>query len=85
MITKANFNLLLNTLDFSQKENVFSKRIHGFLIQADFNEEQLLYPPGVKIEGEFTTNFSSSENFVVFGTKMESWAWPEWRQSRYCY
>ena len=66
MITKANFKNLLTALGFSEKKLVFSKVINDILIRADFKEEKLLYPKGVKIEGEFTTNFSSAENFVVF-------------------
>jgi type I restriction enzyme M protein len=66
MITKANFNKLLATLSFIENEGVFSKKIHGILMQADIAAEKLVYPKGVKIEGEFTTNFSSAENFVVF-------------------
>ena len=66
MITKANFKNLLVALSFSEKDSVFSKKINGILIQADAKQEKLLYPKGIKIEGEFTTNFSSAENFVVF-------------------
>ncbi|HEY9363539.1 MAG TPA: N-6 DNA methylase, partial [Chitinophagaceae bacterium] len=66
MITKANFKNLLVALSFKEKDAVFSKKINGILIQADFKEEKLLYQKGVKIEGDFTTNFSSNENFVVF-------------------
>lgn len=66
MITKANFKNLLAALGFTDKNGVFSKKIHGILIQANTKEEKLLYPKGIKIEGEFTSNFSSSENFVVF-------------------
>jgi type I restriction enzyme M protein len=66
MITKTNFKKLLAALNFSEKGTIFSKRIHGILIQADYAKEKLIYPKEVKIEGEFTTNFSSAENFVVF-------------------
>ncbi|MDQ2718634.1 MAG: hypothetical protein M3Z26_02555 [Bacteroidota bacterium] len=66
MITKTNFNKLLSALNFTDKEGVFSKKIHGIVIQADTSAEKLIYPKGIKIEGEFTTNFSSAENFVVF-------------------
>lgn len=66
MITKTNFKNLLHWLDFTEKSLVFSNKIHGFLMQADFSAERLIYPKGVKIEGDFTTNFSSAENFVVF-------------------
>lgn len=66
MITKTNFKNLLHWLGFTEKSTVFSNKIHGFLMQADFSAERLIYPKGVRIEGDFTTNFSSAENFVVF-------------------
>lgn len=66
MITEANFSELLTILTFSEKEAIFSKKIHGILIQADIAAERLIYPKGVKIVGDFTTNFPSAENFVVF-------------------
>lgn len=66
MITKNDFRKLLEILAFSQSENIYSKKINGEIIQADFTEDKLVYPGGVKVEGDFTTNFTSNENFVVF-------------------
>ncbi|HEY5368845.1 MAG TPA: N-6 DNA methylase [Hanamia sp.] len=66
MITKASFKKILEYLAFTFKNNSYSKKINGALIQADFENEKLIYPKGVTIEGDFTLNFSSNENFVVF-------------------
>lgn len=66
MITKNNLGRLLKSLDFIVANNVYSKKINGEILQTNFNDEKLIYPKGVKIEGDFTTNFSSNENFVVF-------------------
>ncbi|MEJ7822575.1 MAG: restriction endonuclease subunit S [Chitinophagaceae bacterium] len=66
MITKNNFKKVLEIFEFETKDNIYSKKINGEIIQADFISEKLIYPRGVKIEGEFTTNFTSLENFVVF-------------------
>ncbi|HEY8688922.1 MAG TPA: hypothetical protein VIM07_06770 [Chitinophagaceae bacterium] len=66
MITKNNFRKLLESLGFTNKDDVYSKKINGEIIQADFDNEKFIYPKGVKIEADFTSNFSSNENFVVF-------------------
>lgn len=66
MITQDNFTTLLQHLDFKQSGSVFSHFPGGYMMQVDFSEQKLIYPDGLKIEGEFTTNFSSNENFVVF-------------------
>lgn len=66
MITKANFKLLLELLGFKASNELFSNQIGEDLLKADFGNEKLIYPKGVTIGGDFTTNFSSNENFVVF-------------------
>lgn len=68
MINKDNFKDLLIFLEFSENGNVFSKHFTqgDFYLKVDFTSSKLIYPPKLKIGGEFTTNFSSSENFVVF-------------------
>ncbi len=66
MITKNNFKKLLETIGFTYKDNVYHKKINNEIVEADFINEKLIYPKGVTIEGDFTTNFSSNENFVVF-------------------
>ena len=66
MITQQNFKDVLRSLGFARSGNIFSHQPGGHLMQADFDAQKLLYPDGLAIEGEFTTNFSSNENFVVF-------------------
>lgn len=66
MITETNFKNLLVAHGFNENDKVYSKKIEGYVIQANVKEKKLIYPKGVTIEGEFTTNFSSPENFVVF-------------------
>lgn len=66
MINKSNFKTLLISLGFAEKDYIFSKKINGDLLRVDFLNEKLIYPKDIKVEGEFTTNFSSAENFVVF-------------------
>jgi len=66
MINKSSFKKLLIALGFTTDNEIYSKKINDELLQTDFEQEKLIYPKGIKIEGQFTTNFSSNENFVVF-------------------
>ncbi|MCU0467893.1 MAG: N-6 DNA methylase [Arcicella sp.] len=68
MINKENFKDLLTTLNFSENSEIYSKHFPqgDFYLKVDFKNNKLLYPSQLKIGGEFTTNFSSPENFVVF-------------------
>lgn len=66
MITRNNFNKLLEELGFFCKENIYSKKINKSFLKADFENELLIYPKEINIEGDFTLNFKSNENFVVF-------------------
>ncbi len=66
MLRKDNFHSALAALGYAAKDGVWGKTISGAIMQVDFGEERLTYPSGVTIEGEFTTNFTSPENFVVF-------------------
>lgn len=71
MITRSNFKDLLKTLCFEEDKNVFSKHFENVdaSLKVDFTRDgRLIYPTdkGLKIEGEFTTNLSDKENFVVF-------------------
>ena len=70
MINKDNLKALLESLKFTQKNDIFSKyfpKIDAHL-KVDFKKNELVYPTekGFKVHGEFTCNFSADENFVVF-------------------
>lgn len=70
MINKDNLKELLKTLSFEEKGNVFSKFFTDTdaYLKVDFKKNELIYPTdkGFVVNGEFTCNFSSDENFVVF-------------------
>ena len=70
MITKDNLNALLSKLNFVEKDNIFSKHFPDLdvSLQVNFKNNLLFYPTdkGFIVNGEFTCNFSSNENFVVF-------------------
>ncbi len=68
MITVQNFSKLLQTIGFQENNQVFEKyfpQTEAYL-KVDFQKQELIYPKEIKIWGEFTTNFSANENFVVF-------------------
>ena len=71
MITTKNLKDLLKNLHFAETKNIFSKSYpenSNAYLKVDFNKQELIYPTdkGFVVNGEFTTNFSSDENFVVF-------------------
>ena len=70
MINKDNLKELLTALNFTEKGNVFSKHFADIdaYLKVDFKKNELIYPidKGFIVNGEFTCNFSSDENFVVF-------------------
>ena len=70
MITKENFKSLLKALNFEQKGEIFSKHFSNneAYLKVNFTKNLLVYPQdkGFKVSGDFTCNFSSDENFVVF-------------------
>ncbi len=70
MINKDNFKALLIHLNFEEKNNIFSKYFSyaDAYLKVDFVKNLLVYPTnkGFVINGEFTCNFTSDENFVVF-------------------
>jgi type I restriction enzyme M protein len=68
MINKENFKDLLTTLNFSENSEIYSKHFPqgDFYLKVDFKNHKIVYPSQLKVGGEFTTNFSSPENFVVF-------------------
>lgn len=70
MINKDNLKDLLRALYFEENGNIFSKYFTGTdaFLKVDFKKNELVYPTdkGFVVNGEFTCNFSSDENFVVF-------------------
>ncbi len=68
MITKENFKEVLECLDFTQKDNIFTKYYKEFdcELKADLKNKKLIYPKELKVHDKTTSNFSSPENFVVF-------------------
>jgi type I restriction-modification system DNA methylase subunit len=70
MINKDNLKDLLRALNFEEKGNMFSKYFTDTdaYLKVDFKKNELIYPTdkGFVVNGEFTCNFSSDENFVVF-------------------
>ena len=68
MINKDNFKDLLTTLNFSENSEIYTKHFPegDFYLKVDFKNHKIIYPSQLKVGGEFTTNFSSPENFVVF-------------------
>lgn len=70
MITKDNFKKVLEHLGFTKSRDIYSKKFAKFdcELKVDFKNEKLIYPKEKNfiINNETTTNFSSSENFVVF-------------------
>jgi type I restriction-modification system DNA methylase subunit len=70
MINKENLKSVLKALEFEEENYLFSKYFlnNDAYLKVDFNNGELIYPidKGFKVNGEFTSNFSSNENFVVF-------------------
>ncbi|MCU9999184.1 N-6 DNA methylase [[Pasteurella] aerogenes] len=66
MITKDNFPALLKQLGFTEEKQIWRKTIHCYELKADFKNQMLIYPDGVKADRDTTKNFSQVENFVVF-------------------
>jgi type I restriction enzyme M protein len=70
MINKDNLKDLLKTLNFEEKGKVFSKHFPDIdaYLKVDFAKNLLIYPTDKNfvIHGDFTCNFTSDENFVVF-------------------
>jgi type I restriction enzyme M protein len=68
MINEHNFPNLLQYLGFNQDGKVYTKHFDTTdnFLQVNFTKQEMIYPTGLKINSEHTTNFSSKENFVVF-------------------
>lgn len=68
MINYDNLKSVLLSIGYIEvKGGFYSKTFaNGETMSADFANEKLIYPNGVKAERETTLNFSQDENFVVF-------------------
>ncbi len=70
MINKDNLKDLLRILNFEIKGDIYSKHFPNIdaYLKVDFKNNVLIYPTdkGFVVNGEFTCNFTSAENFVVF-------------------
>lgn len=68
MITKTNFKDLLETLGFTEEEDIYQKSIGDVTLQVDFGKQRLIYPTdrGLIVHREDTCKISQDENFVVF-------------------
>lgn len=65
MISTDTLPQLLVQLGFSKHGASYSKTIFAATLKVDTKAQRITYPDGLIVNGEFTCNFSSSENFVV--------------------
>ncbi|NOU00381.1 MAG: N-6 DNA methylase [Gallionella sp.] len=65
MITKDTLPKLLTSLGYSKRGAVYAKTIGVVELSVDIGKGKITYPDGLTVNGEFTCNFSSPENFVV--------------------
>ena len=71
MINKDNLKEVLKKLNFEENGDIFSRYFpenNNAYLKVDFKKKELLYPidKGFIVNGDFTCNFTSDENFVVF-------------------
>lgn len=69
MITINNFQQILRSLGFAEHKNHFTKSFGSptsYMMEVNWNKEELIYPEAVKINDRTTCNFQHPENFVVF-------------------
>ena len=71
MINKDNLKEVLKALNFDENGDIFSRYFpenNNAYLKVDFKKKELLYPidKGFIVNGDFTCNFTSDENFVVF-------------------
>lgn len=60
-----NFIKILGYQPEEAKENIYFKNYKNYIIRIDFNTESIEYGNKIKLGDKTTSNFSSSENFVV--------------------
>jgi len=66
-MTKTTFEQLLHALNFVKHSNHYSKILaNGAILEVDVKEQQLIYPKNLIVNNATTSNFSATENFVVF-------------------
>ena len=67
MITKNNFEEVLETLGFKKSGNIMYKKYRSFNceLKVDFAKEKLIYPEEIRGR-ERNDGFDAPENFVVF-------------------
>lgn len=70
MITLENFQKVLNSLEFTNENNIYTKHFDSVDcdLKADFTNRKLIYPieKGFEVNDGTTSNFEHPENFVVF-------------------
>ena len=68
MITKDNFQKVLEYLEFDLSKEIYTKKFPQFdcELKADFKNKELIFPKDLVVNDKTTSNFSSPENFVVF-------------------
>lgn len=69
MITINNFKKVLRKLNYTEKEEMFSKECNNdveSIMIVDFKNQELKYPKKLKPHRDGIKNFSYDENFVVF-------------------
>lgn len=67
-MNKTKIKNLINILGFQPeeaKEDIYIKSYNGYVLRVDFNEEKIYYGEKITLGDLTTSNFSSSENFVV--------------------
>ncbi len=65
MISTDTLPQFLTQLGFAQHGASYSKTIASATLKVDTQAQRITYPDGLIVNGDFTCNFSSSENFVV--------------------
>lgn len=68
MITKDNFQKVLEYLGFDLSQKIYTKKFPQFdcELKADFKNKELIFPKDLIVNDKTTSNFLSPENFVVF-------------------
>ncbi len=65
MISKDTLPQLLTQLGFKKQGAIYSKTIGTAILKVDTGKEWITYPEGLTVNGDYTCNFESPENFVV--------------------
>ena len=65
MITVDNLGQLLGSLGFKSQGRIYTKIIGDAVLTVNFSTNKIIYPTGIIIHDDTTSNFSQKENFVV--------------------